>query len=337
MNEKKQTNSFSDNNIRETLDKYGVPQESDWRSLFACLFSQQRYQHLTDQQKKDLLKLTTDLLKQKNYSPENLQNALGKQNLVINAPCIKQLHEAVIESEKLLQEFRELSMKRTGDVARLESTAISTIESLTDPKLMIRQLRAAFRTVIDVMKEDTEKLERLTKTDPLTGLGNRRAFDEYLQKKINSGGPHAPLVLLLLDIDHFKKFNDTYGHRIGDQALNTVAKIIKDHMALLEDKYGEDYLTARYGGEEFAILFPCPVLLEAVRQAEAIKDKVESYSFVIRDIKGKILYGDITITVSIGVSELNPAWETNPADHLVEAADEAMYRAKSEGRNLVRY
>ena len=326
------------NNEREKLcqflDEKGVPQNADWRSLFSCLYSQQLNESLTEEQKSHFIQLAKALLKKKDFSDSALQDALTTQSRILNAPCISDLHEAIVESEKMLQEFRELSMKRTGDVERLESTAVSTIENNEDPGEMIKKLRNAFRSVIDMMREDTENLEKLSRTDSLTGLGNRRAFDQFLQSHTMLG---PPLCLLLLDIDHFKKFNDNFGHRIGDQALNTVAKILRDHMQQRGGSCGQDFLTARYGGEEFAVVIPGLTLKEAVNQAEEIKGKIESYSFVIRDIQGKIIHKEITITVSIGVSELKSEWTDALAEHLVEAADSAMYRAKTEGRNLVRY
>ncbi len=320
--------------LHRTLDGKGVPDSINWHSLFNCISSQLDYEELTNQQKKELLSLASDILKSKNFSKESHKLALSRQYNILKTPYMAELQEAITESEKLLHEFRQLSMKRSGDVEILESTAISTIESGDKPHQMIHKLRSAFRNVIDMMKEDTANLDRLSKTDPLTGLSNRRAFDLYLEKKIKA---QTPLSLLMLDIDHFKKFNDSFGHRIGDQAINTVAKIIRDSMALNVAQYGNDYLTVRYGGEEFAVLVHGAGIDKAVKIAEAIKEKIENYSFVIRDIKGQILHRDITITVSIGVAEMNPSWDKSQRDFLIDAADKALYQAKSAGRNLIRH
>ncbi|MBU0965951.1 MAG: GGDEF domain-containing protein [Proteobacteria bacterium] len=324
--------------LNRLLDEKGIAEDSDWRAFFNCLLIQQQCNHLTDQQKNDLRQLTDELLEQNDFSAGHLQKAFVQQNRVLNAPSLEQLQEAIAESEDLLQEFRQLSIKRTGEVARLENSAITTIQNNAEPSIMIKQLRIAFRSLIDMMKTDTDNLERLCKTDQLTGLGNRRYFDQFLQRKIDLFTALRPLSLLMLDIDYFKKFNDSYGHRIGDQALSTVAKIISAHMQ--QEKLGEsglDYLVVRYGGEEFAIVLYGVKLEEAVRQAEIIRDKIESYSFVIRNIKGKIIHRDINISVCIGVSTFNPAWTDATAERLVEAADRALYQAKADGRNLVRF
>ena len=324
--------------LSRRLDKKGIAENSEWRSFFNCLVSQHLCEELTDQQKNDLRQLADKLLEQNDFSASHLKKAFAQQRKVLNAPCLKQLQEAIVESDDLLQEFRQLSMKRTGEVVRLENSTITTIQNNAEPSIMIKQLRSAFRSLIDMMKTDTANLERLCKTDQLTALGNRRYFDQFLQRKIDSHTAFCPLSLLMLDIDYFKKFNDNYGHRIGDQALSTVAKIINAHMQ--QEKLGEsglDYLVVRYGGEEFAIVLHGVKLEEAVRQAEIIRDKIEGYSFVIRDIKGKIIHREITITVSIGVAAFNPAWTDTAAEHLVDAADRALYQAKADGRNLVRF
>lgn len=319
----------------KSLDEKGVPQTLSWRSLFFCLLCQQHQNGLSSEQKKDLQNISQTILQDQDFSDESLQHALTAQKTVLNKNCIKQLQEAIEESEKMLNEFREISMRRSGQVERLESTTISTIKSGQDPNSMVSHLRTAFRSLIDMMKKDTSELEYLSKTDQLTGLGNRRAFDLYLEHQVQTYHTASPLSLLLIDIDHFKDFNDNFGHRIGDQALSTVAKIIKGHMHDHISKQGEEYLAARYGGEEFTVVLPGFTLQEAITMAEEIREKVQSYSFIIRDIKGKIIHKEITITVSIGVALFNPEWNDYPTEHLIDAADQAMYKAKTAGRNKV--
>ncbi len=329
---------YSDNeSLCKTLNEKGVPQTTSWRSLFFCLLSQQHRNGLSNEQKKELQNIYQTILQTQDFSDKSLQQALIAQKNVLNENCIKQLQEAIEESEKMMNEFRELSMKRSGQVELLETTTITTIKSGKDPDSMVSHLRSAFRSLIDMMKKDTSELEYLSKTDQLTGLGNRRAFDLYLEHQIKSYHPSTPLSLLLIDIDHFKVFNDNFGHRIGDQALSTVAKIIKGHMQEYVSIHVKEYLAARFGGEEFTVVLPGFTLKEAIEAAEKIREKVKSYSFVIRDIKGKIIHTEITITVSIGVALHNQEWINYPTEHLIDAADQAMYKAKTAGRNKVCY
>ena len=159
-------------------------------------------------------------------------------------------------------------------------------------------------------------------TDALTGIPNRHSFDENLKdltaEAVVSGDP---LCLLILDIDHFKHFNDSFGHLVGDQVLRLVGHTLTDCVK------GRD-MPARYGGEEFVILVPQTKLSDAVTVADQIRTTLMRRKIVRRD-SGKD-YG--TITVSVGVSLYRSG---EPLDALIKRADEALYRAKREGRNRV--
>jgi diguanylate cyclase (GGDEF)-like protein len=161
-----------------------------------------------------------------------------------------------------------------------------------------------------------EKLEELASTDALSGLKNRRGFDREIETEWRRGMRHAtPLALLMIDADHFKSYNDTYGHQAGDQALIGIAICISDSVRRAGD------CTARYGGEEFAVLLPACSAPEAVKIAETIRRKVEQWSD-----------GPTVNTVSIGVASLTPVAGMDWCG-LVEAADRALYAAKAGGRN----
>ena len=175
---------------------------------------------------------------------------------------------------------------------------------------------------IQRLKEDVESLRHEAMTDALTGVANRKLFDEEIRvthTEAVEGG--TPLSLLMIDIDHFKAFNDTHGHQVGDQVLRFVARIMKNCVR------AED-LTARYGGEEFSILLPGTDLSGATKVADNIRNTVSKKSVVNR-ATGKSLG---TITVSVGAAQLAPG-ET--VETLIERADEALYLAKRNGRNRV--
>jgi diguanylate cyclase len=171
-----------------------------------------------------------------------------------------------------------------------------------------------------------EKLERTTREalrDPLTGLHNRKAFemkiDELLQEYQNRSYEFA---VLMLDIDHFKAFNDQYGHQIGDDVLKLVGSLLIDTVK------GRDY-PARYGGEEFIVLLPQTDRQGAAALAEQIREQIAQKK--LRVIKtGESLP---SITVSIGVSTMHA---NDSMDSLVHRADEALYLAKHAGRNCVK-
>ncbi len=158
-----------------------------------------------------------------------------------------------------------------------------------------------------------DKLEELATTDALTGLKNRRKFDAEIDAEWRRAARQKiPLALLMIDADHFKSYNDTFGHQAGDEVLVGVAICISDSVRRAGD------CAARYGGEEFAVLLPGLSSAEALKVAETIRLKVQEWS-------------DHT-TVSIGVTSLTPA-VTMEWSELVRAADKAMYAAKAGGRN----
>jgi len=172
------------------------------------------------------------------------------------------------------------------------------------------------------LRVDLAKAEKAVSSDPLTGIGNRRLFDRALEKLAREAlERNAPLALLLVDIDHFKRFNDTYGHPVGDLVLKLVA-------AKLAEKAPPPRVAARYGGEEFALLLPDTDLATARALAERIRGEIGDRELVQKS-DGRRLG---TVTLSIGVARFRPG---EPLDAFVARADEALYRAKAAGRNRV--
>ena len=159
-------------------------------------------------------------------------------------------------------------------------------------------------------------------TDPLTGLANRRALDDYLaQEWQRATRDRSPLAVLLLDVDHFKKLNDTWGHQVGDQCLRELAKIMTAYFKRPAD------LVARYGGEEFAVVLP-NTDVGVMEQANRFREAVAAHAI---DIGG----GEVVrMTVSGGLGILIPAIGQAPRD-LLKRADQALYEAKGAGRNRI--
>lgn len=175
---------------------------------------------------------------------------------------------------------------------------------------------------INQLREDLANVRQEALTDALTGIANRKMFDNTLHECANAARENGlPLSLMLLDIDHFKKFNDTHGHQIGDKVLQLVAH------TLTQCVKGRD-LPARYGGEEFAVILPQTSLEDATTLADQVRLTVAQRK-IVRKSTGQDLG---TITMSIGVSHYAPG---EPLQDLIERADEALYAAKNAGRNLV--
>ena len=161
-------------------------------------------------------------------------------------------------------------------------------------------------------------------SDGLTGLSNRRHFDEYLELEWRRAmREQTQMSLLMIDVDYFKSFNDTFGHLEGDEALRKVASAIRDASCRPSD------LPARYGGEEFAIVLPNTSQGGARLVAEKLRQAVEALKIQhIAPIEGSYL------TISIGLSTLTPLQGSSCRD-LISAADKGLYLAKKNGRNRV--
>lgn len=166
------------------------------------------------------------------------------------------------------------------------------------------------------------KLCELSLKDPLTGLANRRHFQNVLSREIDvvaRSGEHT--LLLMLDIDHFKKVNDTYGHPAGDQVLQAVAKCLASCIRPMDT-------VARYGGEEFAVILPsCQVSFGKI-VAERIRETIEALSITVAP------QVNIQVTVSVGGSYA-PEWVRSTTSLWTDRTDIQLYRAKAEGRNRV--
>jgi len=187
------------------------------------------------------------------------------------------------------------------------------------------ELLAVIETLRDmtVQKEAQEELRRLASRDALTGLANRRAFDEHIGQEWTRGRKSDHLVsVLMLDVDHFKQFNDTYGHPQGDACLKSVASVLAGAAARSGD------LVSRYGGEEFVLVLPGTTEEGAMVVAERIRAAVCG----LRIPNAASTHGGM-LTVSIGVATGDPGAVTQ--EILIERADAALYRAKHGGRNRV--
>jgi len=187
-------------------------------------------------------------------------------------------------------------------------------------------LEQVLKELEDKVDERTQELQALSYQDGLTGVANRRMFDQCIDKEWRRGQrTHQPLALLMIDIDSFKAYNDSYGHQQGDSCLKNVATILAS-----EAKRATDLL-ARYGGEEFALLLPDTSLEQAIMIAEQCREKVQDTQILHQysDVEGVHV-----ATVSIGVSVIIPSLGLS-SNMLVEAADKCLYIAKRNGRNRV--
>lgn len=236
----------------------------------------------------------------------NAQNEEGET--IAFSDEVKLLIEALSSQASVAMENRYLLDGQEEMKAKLEREMEHRTEEL---KVALEQLSEAHI----VLKE-------LTTIDSVTGIRNRQFFDEvFAQEWRRALRQKYDISLLLLDIDHFKKVNDTYGHLAGDECLAAVAQAIDKMLNRPSD------VVARYGGEEFVVILPYTSMENASHLAVQICDSLAGHVFNADD-------HNISVTVSIGVSSVVPSDEGRPRD-LISQADEALYRAKSSGRNRV--
>ncbi|WML58815.1 diguanylate cyclase [Neobacillus sp. PS2-9] len=175
--------------------------------------------------------------------------------------------------------------------------------------------------VKDLKNEYIHKIELWNRAnkDPLTKAYNRRAFKHFYQEYVFEKKETYPLSLAFIDIDHFKRVNDTYGHLVGDVILEKVSGLVSDHIRDAD-------ILARYGGEEFVVILPSCTKEQGISVMEGIRQTIENHPFLVNDLT-------IHITLSVGMAST----ETTPPKHLLKTADDAVYQAKENGRNLVQY
>jgi diguanylate cyclase (GGDEF)-like protein/PAS domain S-box-containing protein len=207
------------------------------------------------------------------------------------------------------------SLKWTETSARSELNDSGDLHTI----LVIRDISERKRLELE--------LEALALKDGLTGLANRRCFDEALEttwhKTLQQGGEMA---LLLLDIDHFKQFNDAYGHQVGDDCLRTVATCISEFVHRPED------LASRYGGEEFAVILEGTGPSAAVEIAEEIRTAIASMALPHEASSG---LGYVTISIGVAAAVARTGGSMRMPESLLQSADHALYKAKAGGRNRV--
>lgn len=198
--------------------------------------------------------------------------------------------------------------------------ARSTLDSLSKRDIIyLEQLTKQASATINRANSYSKVLQYAT-LDALTNLNNRRQFEIRLGQEIaTTKRQNNPLCAMMIDIDYFKKVNDTYGHASGDTVLKTVANIIKEHLR-------ESDIPSRYGGEEFAILLPFTNIDEAQVVGERLRKAVEKQIIILGE-------QEIKVTISMGISEFK---QDESGEQLFERADKALYDAKESGRNRVK-
>jgi len=208
-------------------------------------------------------------------------------------------------------------------ILELPKTNLRSLENLeSEVRERLAELSLAMHMENQTMAVQQEELMRRATTDPLTGVGNRAAFDARMSLELERcARTGTPLALLMIDVDKFKKFNDTHGHQAGDRVLQVVARTLNGTIRRV------DYL-ARYGGEEFAIVAPGTAEPGVAQLAERVRRSAEE---AVVSWEEKTLH----VTISIGVAVFSHVSDADECAMVIRAADAQLYKAKCEGRNRV--
>jgi diguanylate cyclase len=199
---------------------------------------------------------------------------------------------------------------------------VATVKNMEESNRTLESKLSASKQEIAELQHNLESVRTESLTDPLTTLANRKCFDEMLVKAVAEANERdEPLSLIMTDIDHFKRFNDSYGHLTGDQVLRLVALAVKQNVKGLD-------LAARYGGEEFAIILPDTTLRAATTVADYIRRAVMGKELMKRSTREHLG----RMTISAGVATLHRG---DTPQSLIERTDTCLYAAKRNGRNSV--
>lgn len=250
-----------------------------------------------------------------------------RQINLVKSGQMEQARQQIDDGKSTMDSFRETDLKIDQDNNKIINDAweASNRAGARAKNMIIFSGAAALAAVGALIYSfmSNRKLTALSSFDGLTKLYNRRMFDKFMKEAWEQAmDTQQSLAVMLIDVDHFKLYNDTYGHVEGDRCLKTIASILAENAR-------SPFIPARYGGEEFVVIMPNTSAEEANAAAELIRHKVESASLPhIASLSNRI------VTISAGAAAVVPDTFLSPSD-LIEMADEALYEAKQGGRNRV--
>ena len=244
---------------------------------------------------------------------------------------IDAMHDAIDAAMATANAYSATLQTANGDLAieqpavrlkQLASSLLAETRRMQSANLALERTLETSRAEIATLQRDLDDVRREALLDPLTKVHNRKAFDDGLLRAVaHAADSGKPLCLMLIDIDHFKRFNDTWGHQTGDQVLRLVAMTVKSNIK------GRD-IAARYGGEEFAAILPDTDLEGALHVADNIRRAVQAKELLKRSTNEKLG----RVTASFGVAMLRRG---DSPSSLIDRADRCLYAAKRAGRNAV--
>ncbi|WP_207263321.1 GGDEF domain-containing protein [Desulfovibrio sp. Huiquan2017] len=323
------------------------PHEADWMAVI--LFVRNLLSRLSiysDDKKSEIQFEICEQLMENDFSEKRLETVIALlDGYLMQTIGALEMEEALAVEKRtaglLINEMNEMISSMHGASTRqdirlntFQEETVEVIREGAQKSHILSRVRGMFKEIIEEFREETRALNakaehfRVTaEFDPLlTDLHNRRSLEAHLRETVEEfARTGTPLTLMMIDVDHFKKVNDTYGHQAGDDVLRALARIVNTH-AIRHSGFA-----ARYGGEELVVVLRDMDLGRASATAEALRADVERYDFRVRT-NGKLGDTPINFTVSVGVARMKVGWSVG---ELIGAADAALYQAKNSGRNRV--
>lgn len=333
--QRKEKPDYIASQVQQRLAADGLPPTPQIYSLFYTYYTggNPEVNRAVDQTVREEKKLTpeiceeiyTNLLSDKQQASVIEENTRKLQELMTELTTV--LSGAGNNQRSFQQSLQKKSAKLSdmsdvGEIRLMVSTLVDDTKRMIEENQKMEQRLDQSASELQVMRQDMQELKKEAVTDALTGLPNRKAFDGELRLRAADALDKAkPLSLLMVDIDHFKGFNDTYGHQVGDQVLRLVARALQDSLK------GAEFV-ARYGGEEFGVVLPEMKLKDAERLANKLRETIAAKD-IVNQARGEKLG---KLSVSLGVTQFQPG---EPLMGFIDRADRALYKAKAEGRNCV--
>lgn len=251
--------------------------------------------------------------------PDDLDLTLNRFEELKNN--IRECHQ--LEKRYIRKDGKLIWVSMTNSLVKDTEGGTSFIFGMMEDITERKQLEDSLKQARMEAERAKEEAERLADTDYLTGLYNRRAFIILLKKEMERGERNKKgLALILLDVDHFKNVNDTYGHLAGDKVLQEISQVLTENLRSYD-------FVGRYGGEEFIICLPETSLVQSLDIAERIRKAIATKRILMPESKE-----NIKITVSMGITGWIPG-EAGGINQLIKCADKILYQAKEQGRNKV--
>ena len=317
----------------KTLKQADVPLDQKWPLTVLYLRGVKDNPNLTEAQKSAMQTLLISLLHNKDFSMGAYDGAQRHIHAIITSPFTTKIQEITKEASELAKDVHSMLGQQHENVSLMAQKVDADLARGADPALVLTNLRAELKDVIAKIAQDADALMLLSRQDSLTGLANRRRFDEFLHNAVEAWlDAKVPVSMIMVDIDHFKRINDTFGHVVGDKVLQALAGQIQKILDPLDNGNG-NVLAARYGGEEFAIVLSGDVAAQALVLAESIRKTAGKIAVVLPPHDNEGGKERLSVSVSAGVASVWEGWKGAYQANLVDFADKALYRAKSNGRN----